>query len=386
MTFVDAAEFLILLFCSWGLATWIGRLLGLRYRLVQGLLGWHTAACLSYWYYSLSHVADATLYYERSFYSGYAWMPGTSFVNSFTKLFVDMFGLCQLNVFMIYNLFGVGGLLLLAQILLSFWPVCKGRQSYIPYLMLFSPGISFWSSAIGKDAPAFFAACLAVFAFMNIGRRRFHFALAILIMFCVRPHVALFMLIAASLSAVFGKKIRLIARVAIMLSITLAAVFVVPFALEYSGLGSKPSSESVNEYIDQRAEYNLGGGSSIDIAALPLPLQMFSYLFRPLFFDAPGILGMIVSCENLVLLCLVIIYIPRMLPTLLRIPSATLIFNIAYLLLGLSVFAMTTANLGIAVRQKTMLLPSLFVLIVVGANVQHQKKKALRKRTQVLMS
>ena len=44
------------------------------------------------------------------------------------------------------------------------------------------------------------------------------------------------------------------------------------------------------------------GNNSISLIDLPLPLKLFSFMFRPLFIDARGIFPLLMSLENIILL------------------------------------------------------------------------------------
>jgi len=134
-------------------------------------------------------------------------------------------------------------------------------------------------------------------------------------------------------------------------------------------------AESVAEYVQRRQEYNLGGGSSLDLSEYPFPIQFFTYMYRPLFFDANGILGLIVSIENLIYLIATLICIPRLVRLLSGTENAFFWrLNFFFWTLSTAVLATTTANLGIAMRQKTMVLPSLLVLVV-GALLQRHPEE-----------
>lgn len=368
MTITDIVWFFVLLSLSAFVSHKTGRALGLRDRLSFILFVWHTAFCISYWILSQNQPADSNSYYDAALNGYFNWSPGTSFVISFTSILVSGLGLGKLNTFLVFNVFGVSGLLLLANVFLSLWPYRRGWHSNIPYFILLLPGLSFWSSALGKDAPAFFAACLASYAFIDLSNRKIHFALAVLLIFTVRPHVACFMLLAAGLALLSEFKIGLSARLFLFSIVITASFFVIPFAINYASLGDEISYETVGDYIEKRQGYNMEGGGGVDISTQPLPQKMFTYLFRPLFLDAHGWLGFIVSLENLFLFTLFFIYFGKGLFYSLRDSSIQIRYNLFYFFIGLFVFSMTSANLGISIRQKTMILPSSFVIMALAAN------------------
>lgn len=353
----------------------IGQALGLRYSLSLGLFCWHSVLCVYYWFFAKTNPADSNKYYEVALHGVYDWSPGTRFVESFTTLFVSGLGIGKLATFLVYNIFGVVGLLLVAHALLIQWPIHRGWRSVIPLIILLMPGLSFWSSAIGKDAPAFFAACLATYAFQDVQRRKLYFALAVLVMFAVRPHIAAMMFLSASITLLSVKQISTASRIALIFLITTATVIVLPFVVTYVGLEKEISTEIIGEYIATRQSYNMEGGGAVDISSLPLPLKMFTYLFRPLFIDAHGLFGLVASIENAFFLLVFASFFIRGIMGVLRDTTASIRYNLVFFCVGLFVFSTTTANLGIAVRQKTMIVPSIFILIAFTANQVWTKRR-----------
>ena len=72
-------------------------------------------------------------------------------------------------------------------------------------------------------------------------------------------------------------------------------------------VGSEDDSLSgLDGYIDKRQNYNLSGGSSLDIALMSYPMQVFTYIFRPLPFEAHSAVAFVTSIENTILLFLFI--------------------------------------------------------------------------------
>src|SRR5690606_925068 len=75
--------------------------------------------------------------------------------------------------------------------------------------------------------------------------------------------------------------------------------------LEVAGLNeSENLIEDFGDFSGGRADELAKAGSGVDMSSYPLILKLFTFWFRPLFLDAPGILGLIVSLENLLYLLL----------------------------------------------------------------------------------
>lgn len=91
-------------------------------------------------------------------------------------------------------------------------------------------------------------------------------------------------------------------------------------------------------------------------------MQMFTYIFRPLPFDAHSALALFTSIENTIFLFLFlyILYKARFR----RIIEGKNFWLFTYVFLSCTVLALTTANLGIATRQKWMFMPIIIYLIL----------------------
>ena len=90
-------------------------------------------------------------------------------------------------------------------------------------------------------------------------------------------------------------------------------------------------------------------------------MQMFYYAFMPLFIGAGGLLGLVASIENAFLMMIVVMSIPGLMRRSSSLPPQVKWFYLSFALVLWVIFAMTTANTGLALRQKWMLLPTLLL-------------------------
>ncbi|MGC8121871.1 hypothetical protein ACP2AU_15435, partial [Marinobacter sp. VGCF2001] len=105
-------------------------------------------------------------------------------------------------------------------------------------------------------------------------------------------------------------------------------------------------------------------GGRVDIASMSLPVQLFTYLFRPLFFEARSVFALAAAIDNLILLGLFVFGGIALLRGKKTGLGENRVFMWAYALCAWLILAMTSANLGIAVRQKWMFVPMLIFLLV----------------------
>jgi hypothetical protein len=248
---------------------------------------WHTFFCIFYIYFSLTDVADATNYYLWSL-SPVSFSVGTDFVVVFLSFFSSVLGFGYVPSFLVFNIIGSVGLFAFYSSLRQASAGSKLWTRRLVLLIVFLPSASFWSVAIGKDSIAFMATGLALWAALDLKHRNLLMAFSILAMFLVRPHIAGIMVLALCISYIMQSDRSLAAR-ALLMAIGLGvAALAVPFAINYAGL-SQVSPEAVSSYIEQRQSYNQGGGGGVDISSMSFPMQLFTYLFRPLPFEARSV-------------------------------------------------------------------------------------------------
>ena len=102
--------------------------------------------------------------------------------------------------------------------------------------------------------------------------------------------------------------------------------------------------------------------------------KIFTFWFRPLFFDGLGVLGFLASFENL--FCLIMAF--QIIKWLIKSWSGwNGYFKISLFafLLGSVILAQITGNLGIALRQKAQLMPFFFILYLKALSLNLNNKK-----------
>src|SRR5690606_33406303 len=188
--------------------------------------------------------------------------------------------------------------------------------------------------------------------------------LAVVAMLLVRPHMAAVMVLAFVFSTIFSTRLSLVQRVVLGTMAFAVTAAMLPFALTYAGLGDASSSGDVMAYIEKRQGFNQEGGGGVDISSMSPPMQLFTYLFRPLPFEAHSIFALAASLDNVVLLGLFVMGIRRVFAYRSPYPRENRVFLWTYAISSWIILALTTANLGISVRQKWMFTPVLLYLFI----------------------
>lgn len=359
----------------------VGKRLDIPARRTFLLYAWHSLFCFVYTVYAISNGADALVYYMKASNGEFMLSVGTGAVVSIATLFVTGLNLSFLGACLLFNIFGSIGLLAFDASLRVATADKSRLMRLFATLVVFLPSVSFWTAALGKDSLAFMAAGLVLWSAMNMRRRTLIMACGIGIMLLVRPHIAGVMVIALTGSVVIQGKIPFPQRVMLGGVALAATAAMVPFALNYAGVGEDAGAEDLMSYVEQRQSVNTQGGSSIDIASMSLPLQLYSYLFRPMPFEATSVFALAASLDNVVLLFLFVAGGMKILKRGKHTVGSNRAFLWLYSLLTWVILAMTTANLGISVRQKWMFAPMLIFLFI-SLLGKPRRQSALRRPAQ----
>ena len=330
---------------------------------------WHTFFSLFYYFFTLSNAADAVVYYYNSLGENLKFYPGSPFVYYFSSIFSKGLDVNYLNVTLVYNLFGTLGLIFLY---LSV-KIYLEKLSWIWGCLLFIPSMSFWSAGLGKDAISFFSVCLFLYTITTNKKIYILLPVSFFFMFMVRPHIALMMIVSFVIYFIIRSRVHLLVKLITLPIIFSALIFSSSFVQQYVGL-EEASVDAVSGYVDQRQGYNQSGGSSIDLQSMSYPMQMFTYVFRPLPFDAHSALALFTSIENTILLVLFlyVLFKNKFRPhSFIEGKNAWLFI---YAFLTCSILAITTANLGIATRQKWMFMP-IFLYLLIYAFYQNKQNR-----------
>ena len=249
-------------------------------------------------------------------------------------------------------------------------------------LLLFLPNMHFWTSSLGKGSIIFFGLMMFTYAIAKPGSRIFLLVLGSTIVYFIRPHVFLFVAVGAVAGYMSGKEsIPLWQKISVFVGLIGGLVLVQDQILAVVGLEASGNLiEDFESFSEDRAEDLARAGSGVDMASYPLPFKLFTFWFRPLFIDAPNILGLIVSVENLVYLLLFVKILKKnFLKFLLKSPA---LVKMSVVIFFTTSFAMTfvMSNLGIIMRQKSMVMYYLFFVIYYYLAEKKYKKIIRAKR------
>lgn len=333
----------------------------LSYKISIFLYFWHLLFCIIYFWFILSFGGDSLSYYLSGLEGGRDSFLGTGFIVKLTEVLINL-GFSFLDCFLLFNLFGYLGLLAFTGAILQ---ATQDKNKYIKLIgiiIILLPSVSFWSSGLGKDSLSFMATTFALWASLDLKSRKNLLFFSIVVMFLVRPHIGFILFFAFAISLIFDKNINVYSKIFLSSLSISVLIAVIPLILKFINLDGGVAD--VNAFVDKRQSYNLEGGSSVDISSMILPMQMLTYLFRPLPFEANSLFSLLASIDNIILIILFILGIFSILKRERPSVESNRIFLWIYFYLSLIVLATTTANLGIAMRQKWMFIPFMIFLFL----------------------
>lgn len=309
---------------------------------------------------------------------------GTMFMYAFNFMFSNLLNMSYLSNTLLYSLFGFMGMTFFYMVVVKTVPYNKIINGYILFpLIFFLPNLHFWSAGVGKDTTLFLCIGMFVYGIMKPFTRIPLIAVSVLLAMAIRPHIVLFLMVGFGLAYILGGKISVFQRVVfstVLLGIGLA---ILPSVLEFAKI-EEASAESFDKFADAKSTVlsRSYSDSAIDISSYPLPLKILTFLFRPFFFDARNINGIIASLENLVL---VILFIKAMRtnPWKALINAPFVIKGLVFFLIaGTLAFSQSMGNVGIMIRMRNMFLPGLLIYILWCFSYEQQQIAQTKKKTK----
>lgn len=322
-------------------------------------------------------------------------IPGTGFLRVLTGVVYSVFGADIFTGFLIFAMLSFAGCWFFYRAFSAAIP--DGNHQRYALLIFFWPSVLFWPSAIGKEAWMIFSLGLASWGAANVYRHLPNgfpiLALGILGAAMPRPHIAIVVLAAVAVgiavASLFGAGAgsrqglsagfvtKLVGVLFLLVAGALLAPKVATF-LQIDDVGGSGFADSL-EAVQERTS---GGGSDFDGAAIGTPLDypwaLLTVLFRPFPYEVSSAATAISAIEGLALLGLMALSLRQIvrIPALL-VRNAYVAYAAGFAFMFVYVFAFIN-NFGILARQRTQLLPFLFVLIAVPTAMEQRRSGAPR--------
>ena len=341
----------------------LGRILGLTTERVFFLFLWHSLLSVAFTY--LTHVdgADAVNYYLSALNGEITWAIGTPAISVLAYLPAYGFNLSYIGANLLFSIFSMIGLLLIDAVLQDIRYSKRQLVRWVCASLVFFPSVHFWTGAVGKDSLALLGAGLIIWALQSLKTRYVALLFGLLIFVVVRPHLAIIFMSAYSLSTVLSRGTNRFLVGSILTLFGIGLYFLVPIFLTLVGLEDAGILE-VFEYTTYRQSYEIGG-SAISLQDMNFLQRNFAFLFRPTVLEIRNALDAITAVENTALMISFALLIANFSI------KKSLTFNamqgrLILLIYGVAaavVLGQLTYNLGLAARQKWMVIPFLWVAL-----------------------
>ncbi|MDT0677469.1 hypothetical protein [Autumnicola musiva] len=250
-------------------------------------------------------------------------------------------------------------------------------------LLLFLPNMHFWTVSFAKGSSIFMGLMIFTYAITNFKKRYLILILSSFIIFQIRPHMFMFVAVGAVVGYLSGKaKVPLYQKIGISIGLLVSLLLVQDTILGVVGLqDSENLVQGFENFSERRSEDLSTSSSGVDMQSYPLPVKIFTFWFRPLFIDAPNFMGIIISFENLLYLLLFIKILKKdFVKFLMKSPSFVKMSMMIFLSTSLAM-TFIMSNLGIIMRQKSMVMYYLFFVIYYYlAQKKYDKIIKLRQR------
>lgn len=333
-------------------------------KLMNKLYWYHLAFFLIYFIYNLYNPSDSQKYYEDALFFGESTddvlQTGTKFINYFASPFVKL-GMSYLSMMLFFSWMGYLGFVYAYLYFKENIPISVKvfKRIDLLTLLLFFPNMHFWTASLGKGSIIFMGLMLFSYAIKIPQKRIIYLIIGGFFIYMVRPHIMLFVLVGVMMGILSGKgKISNGVKILVLVA---SIGFLAAASSSILAVAKLQDSENVigdfEEFTDaSSARLQYSADSGVAMSSYPLPVKLFTFWFRPLFVDSPGIVGQFSSLENLIYLLLFAkIFNRRFLRFIVKAPYMVKMSAIVFLL---SSFALTfvMSNLGIIMRQKSMVM------------------------------
>jgi hypothetical protein len=253
------------------------------------------------------------------------------------------------------------------------------KRLYMGFVM-FAPSIIFWPSIIGKEALMQFGLGIVALGASFLLRQRLATGLLVAIpggwlVWVVRPHLLALIAIAAGAAYLAGRvrkqhgKAGLLTRPFGIIIMAFLVAFTVGQGAKFLGISSL-SLSSIQSELDATTASTSEGGSQFQhgtnsLSPLSWPMDAVTVFLRPFPWEIEGSLQILASLESLTLAVLLVVRFKSLRTALARSRESPFLM-LCWVLTGLYAVSFASfANFGLLVRERSLVLPALLVLVSV---------------------
>jgi hypothetical protein len=366
--------------------------------LMKGLYWYHMFFAVVYYMMVMNSRSDSVGYYERPLYYHFDWLAiyttGTRFIDFIAYPFIKHLGFSYEMMMVLFTYMGYWGFVYFYVFFKEnimhqhrFMPNTSlgGKRNGIDMitLFIFLPNMHYWTSSLGKGSIIFWGLAMTMYGLSKLNKRKLALILGLLIVYHVRPHVFLFMTVGILVGMFTGRqKIPGYQKAIVFFGVAITLALMYNTIMGFVGLDSDNLVESFDKFSTTRSGELAKANSGVDISNYPLILKLFTFWFRPLFIDAPGAAGLIVSFENVIYIMLAANLFQKGFVKFVRVSSALVKTSAVAFLATSFALSATLSNMGIIIRQKSMVM-YFFLFIIIAFLDYKQGIKISRRKKQM---
>ena len=303
----------------------------------------------------------------------------SNFLRWFTGVIYYLFGSDMIAGFIVFGLIAFVGSYLWYRATVEAVPFLD-RRLYL-LIVMFVPSILFWPSSIGKEALMQFAIGSAALGTAHIFNGRLVRGVLVAVpgawlMSVVRPHLLGLVSLAAAGAFLIGRSPRkqraatakssLVKPIGLVV-VVFIAVFAVSAGANSLGLPSL-SLGSVQAELDATTASTQQGSAAFDnggnsLSPLRLPQGMVTVLLRPFPWEAGGALQSLASLEGVALGAFIVLRRKSLAVSLRHLRTVPFLFYCWVVTILYALTFQAFANFGLLDRQRSLVLPALYVLL-----------------------
>ncbi len=324
----------------------------------------HICLSLVYFIYAGITTSDSIAYYKVSSNSQ-DWISffqaGSPFIRFLAWPFSNLMQLSYYAVMLLFSYFGFLGILLLYAAAKENILLKKKVYNLTALEWIFLlPNIHFWSASLGKGSIMILGIGLFIYGLSRFNYRIIYIFIGSFVIYFTRPHI-LFTSIAGILVALLLTRSGINKGVKfVLIIVAFAAIYnLTDKVLEFTDTDSLNILNSSS--IAHKAQELSKSTSGVDLSDYNPMTKLLTFWYRPLFFDAPGLMGVLVSFENILLIIFSFSIIKVVVLKWKYFNGWFLICGFTFLL-GSFALAQVSGNLGIALRQKAQLMPLFHII------------------------
>ncbi len=342
-----------------------------NFKMMNTLFFYHMAFGGAYYIYALFNPSDSKKYYEWPQVPGKEWFDffgtETTFINFISYPFINGLGFSYEMMMVLFAWVGFLGFVFAYLFFKENIPlkVRVFKKIDLLTLILFLPNMHFWTASLGKGAIIFFGLMLFAYSLNKPSIRIIGLIASSVLIFYTRPHIFLILAIVTLLGFLYGNRSLNVKKKLAVCGVMVGGLLLVQDQI-LAVVNMENSQNLLADFLaftSHRSEALENAGSGVSMTDYSLPEKVFTFWFRPLFFDAFSFLGFIVSIENFLYLILFLKMFSRNFLNYLK--AAHVNVKMSLIIFLSTSFAMTfvMSNLGLIIRQKTMIMYFLFFVI-----------------------